>query len=59
VAEIENQYVLEKVIQSNAIRKYQYQYIHFNSKDPRGIDVALIYQPRFFKPYQYKSYSLK
>jgi len=59
VAEIENQYVLEKVIQSNAIRKYQYQYIHFNSKDPRGIDVALIYQPRFFKPYQYKTYSLK
>ena len=59
VAEIENQYVLEKVIQSNAIKKYQYQYIHFNSKDPRGIDVALIYQPRFFKPYQYKTYSLK
>lgn len=59
VAEIENQYVLEKVIQSNAIRKYQYQYIHFNSKDPRGIDVALIYQPRFFTPYQYKTYSLK
>lgn len=59
VAEIENQYVLEKVIQSNAIKKYQYRYIHFNSKDPRGIDVALIYQPRFFKPFQYKSYSLK
>jgi hypothetical protein len=59
VAEIENQYVLEKVIQSNAIKKYQYRYIHFNSKDPRGIDVALIYQPRFFKPYQYKTYSLK
>jgi hypothetical protein len=51
--------VLEKVIQSNAIRKYQYQYIHFNSKDPRGIDVALIYQSRFFKPYQYKTFSLK
>jgi len=59
VAEIENQYVLEKVIQSNAIRRYQYQYIHFNSKDPRGIDVALIYQPRLFTPYQYKAYSLK
>jgi len=59
VAEIENQYVLEKVIQSNAIKKYQYKYIHFNSKDIRGIDVALIYQPRFFTPYQYKSYSLQ
>lgn len=59
VAEIENQYVLEKIIHSNALRKYQYKYIHFNSNDPRGIDVALIYQPRFFTPYQYKSYSLK
>lgn len=59
VAEIENQYVLDKVLQSGAIRKYQYKYIHFNSKDPRGIDVALIYQPRLFTPYQYKTYSLK
>jgi len=59
VAEIENQYVLQNVIQSNAIRKYQYKYIHFNSSDPRGIDVALIYQPRFFTPYQYKTFSLK
>jgi len=59
VAEIENQYVLEKVIRSNAIKKYQYKYIHFNSNDPRGIDVALLYQPSLFTPYQSKSYSLK
>lgn len=59
VAEIENQYVLEKVIHSNALRKYAYKYIHFNSTDPRGIDVALIYQPRLFIPYQYKTFSLK
>ncbi len=59
VAEIENQFVIEKVLQSSAIKKYQYKYIHFNSKDPRGIDVALIYQPKIFTPYQYKSYSLK
>jgi predicted extracellular nuclease len=59
VAEIENQFVLEKVIQSNAIKKYHYKYIHFNSSDPRGIDVALIYQPSFFTPYQYKTFTLK
>lgn len=59
VAEIENQFVLEKMIQSSAIKKYQYKYIHFDSKDPRGIDVALIYQPKIFTPYQYKSFSLK
>lgn len=59
VAEIENQYVLDKVLQSSAIKKFQYRYIHLNSKDPRGIDVALIYQPRFFTPFQYKTYSLQ
>lgn len=59
VAEIENQYVLEKIIQSNGIKKYQYKYIHFNAQDPRGIDVALLYQPKLFTPYQYKSFSLK
>jgi len=59
VAEIENQYVLDKLIQSDAIRKYHYKYIHFNSGDPRGIDVALIYQPTLFTPYQYKTFSLK
>lgn len=59
LAEIENQFVIEKLIQSAAIKKYNYHYIHFNSKDPRGIDVALIYQPRFFTPYQYKTISLQ
>lgn len=59
LAEIENQFVLDQLIQAPAIQKYQYKYIHFNSDDPRGIDVALVYQPRLFTPYQYKTYSLK
>lgn len=59
LAEIENQFVLDQLIQAPAIQKYQYKYIHFNSSDPRGIDVALVYQPRLFTPYQYKTYSLR
>lgn len=40
------------------LNKYHYQFIHFDSKDPRGVDVALLYHPAQFVPYQYQTYSL-
>jgi exonuclease III len=58
IAEIENKMVLKKLAEDPMIKKYNYQFIHFDSKDTRGIDVALMYQPAHFKPYQYRSYSL-
>jgi len=58
IAEIENKMVLKKLAEDPMIKKYNYQFIHFDSKDTRGIDVALMYQPTHFKPYQYRSYSL-
>jgi len=58
IAEIENKMVLKKLAADPMIKKYNYQFIHFDSKDTRGIDVALMYQPAHFKPYQYRSYSL-
>jgi len=58
IAEIENKMVLKKLAEDPMIKKYNYQFIHFDSKDSRGIDVALMYQPTHFKPYQYRSYSL-
>jgi len=58
IAEIENKMVLKKLAEDPMIKKYNYQFIHFDSKDTRGIDVALMYQPAQFKPYQYRSYSL-
>jgi len=58
IAEIENKMVLKKLAADPMIKKYNYQFIHFDSKDSRGIDVALMYQPAHFKPYQYRSYSL-
>jgi hypothetical protein len=58
IAEIENSMVLKKLADEPMIKKYNYQFIHFDSKDSRGIDVALMYQPNHFKPYQYRSYSL-
>lgn len=58
IAEIENENVLKKLVAEPLIKKYNYQFIHFDSKDARGIDVALMYHPQYFKPYQYRSYSL-
>ena len=58
IAEVENKMVLKKLADEPMIKKYNYQFLHFDSKDSRGIDVALMYQPAQFKPYQYRSYSL-
>jgi len=58
IAEVENKTVLKKLADDPMIKKYNYQFLHFDSKDSRGIDVALMYQPAYFKPYQYRIYSL-
>jgi hypothetical protein len=58
LAEIENKMVLNKLIESPMIKKYHYKYIHFDSKDPRGVDVALVYNPAQFFPYHYLPFSI-
>ena len=50
VAEIENDTALNDLIHHPLIRKRNYQLIHYDSKDGRGIDVALLYHPRYFIP---------
>ncbi len=50
VAEIENDTVLNDLIHQPLLKKRNYQIIHYDSKDPRGIDVALLYHPRYFIP---------
>lgn len=42
--EIENDTVLKKLINSNLLWKEHYKILHFESKDQRGIDVAIIYK---------------
>jgi len=49
VAEVENRRVLEDLVKQPAIRKRNYQIVHFDSPDRRGIDVGLLYQPKYFK----------
>lgn len=44
LAEVENEGVLRRLIYSAPLRKAGYRYVHFDSPDPRGIDVALLYR---------------
>ena len=43
-AELENKRVLKLLIDNTLLRKTDYVPIHFDSPDPRGIDVGLIYR---------------
>jgi endonuclease/exonuclease/phosphatase family metal-dependent hydrolase len=50
LAEVENRRVLEDLVKRPAIAHRDYQIVHYDSKDFRGIDVALLYQSKYFKP---------
>ncbi len=49
VSEIENRSVLEDFVRQKSIRKRNYQIVHYESPDRRGIDVALLYNPKYFQ----------
>ncbi|CAN5197279.1 endonuclease [soil metagenome] len=49
VAEVENITVLEDLVKQPSLAKRGYKIIHHDSPDRRGVDVGLIYQPKYFK----------
>lgn len=53
LAEIENRRVLEDLVKQPALMGKEYSIIHFDSPDSRGIDVALLYRKKYFKPTSY------
>jgi hypothetical protein len=50
LCEIENKMVLNKLVFETQLLKYNYKTVHYDSPDKRGIDVALLYNPLYFKP---------
>jgi hypothetical protein len=58
VSEIENISVLEDLVRQPAIANRGYKIIHQDSRDGRGVDVALLYQPRYFTPSEIFYYPL-
>lgn len=49
LSEIENQGVLEDLVKTPALKSIDYQIVHFDSPDRRGVDVGLLYNPAVFK----------
>jgi len=49
LAEVENEYVVSDLIKSTPLAKEGYKYVHYESEDFRGIDVALIYKGSSFQ----------
>lgn len=49
VSEIENKSVLDDLVKAEPIRKMMLQVVHHDSPDRRGVDVGLLYNPRFFR----------
>ena len=49
-AEIENRGVLEDLVKQPLLINKDYGIVHYDSPDKRGIDVALLYQKKHFKP---------
>lgn len=45
LAEVENRHVLEDLVKEPAIAKANYQIVHIEGPDRRGIDCALLYNP--------------
>jgi predicted extracellular nuclease len=58
LAEIENENVIKDLIQSKDLQPYDYGLVHYDSKDERGIDVALIYDKTVFTVEDSKTYSV-
>lgn len=49
VSEIENITVLQDLVKADAIKDKNYQIVHHDSPDARGVDVGLLYNPSMFR----------
>jgi hypothetical protein len=59
LAEIENEEVIKDLVSTERLKSRDYKIVHYDSPDKRGIDVALIYQPKYFTVESSKTYTLK
>lgn len=49
LTEVENALVLQDLLKTPQLRKMKYEYVHFESEDAQGLDLALLYKPNLFK----------
>ena len=55
VSEIENRHVLEDLVVEPAIADANFQIVHYDGPDRRGVDVGLLYRPELFTVLESKS----
>ena len=58
LCEVENKKVLIDLVNTKLLKSSNYEIIHYDSPDERGVDVALIYKKGEFKPTSSKNYPL-
>ena len=58
LAEVENRLVVNDLIDSKFLKEKNYDIVHYDSPDERGIDVALIYNKDFFKVMSSETFSI-
>jgi hypothetical protein len=56
--EVENRYVLNKLIYDSPLRSYGFRIIHHDSPDARGVDVAALYQPQKMRLLGFRYFSI-
>lgn len=49
LVEVENAKVVSDLVNSSNLRRHHYGYVHYDSPDERGIDVALLYNKQVFE----------
>ncbi len=58
MSEIENITVMQDLVNDPHIKDRGYRIVHHDSPDRRGVDVGLIYNPRFFRPLNTTNHTL-
>ena len=59
LCEVENRFVLNKLVYQTPLKTFDYKIIHEESPDWRGIDVALIYRSSGFTPIEYRTIGIR
>ena len=59
LCEIENRYVMNRMIYDTPLKPFGYRMIHHESPDLRGIDVALLYRQAVFSVISSKPYKIR
>lgn len=54
LAEIENASILQALIESEHLKTFDYNFIHFDSLDERGIDTAILYRKNLIQAISYE-----